>query len=218
MASTRGHGREPVLASQTDWRQGLDSPRDLVISLSGPDYRALAVRARADAVEPADLAALWIADRLRESADVADIPITAAEAHEVRVLLERHRELVPRALERIERLEQLSVELVALLGSQRLLTETPAASRTAPGSFMATGEAPLHEEIDAVLMQAGRPLTTTEIADGILRRGRYRARKRGPVTAGIVRGRVIHPRYRQRYTRSGRLVGLREWDTVAEAG
>ncbi len=60
----------------------------------------------------------------------------------------------------------------------------------------------LHEEIEAVLRQAGHPLRANEIADRIRQRGQYAPpRSSKPLSASNVNARVANPTYRSRLVR-----------------
>ena len=60
----------------------------------------------------------------------------------------------------------------------------------------------LHEEIEAVLREAGHPLPANEIADRIRQRGQYTPpRSSKPLSASNVNSRVANPTYRSRFVR-----------------
>lgn len=68
----------------------------------------------------------------------------------------------------------------------------------------------LHDEITAVLSEAGEPLPASEIAERIRTRGRYvPPRRTTPLDGSQVSARVARPEYRDRFVRSGRLIRLR---------
>jgi hypothetical protein len=86
---------------------------------------------------------------------------------------------------------------------------TPRAS--GPGSRVA-----LHDEIAAVIAERG-PQTATELAAAIAERGRYHApRSARPLDAAIVNARVSNPKYRPRFVRRARRIGLAEPEVAAE--
>ena len=77
-------------------------------------------------------------------------------------------------------------------GGRRKATSTGAARRS-PG---------LHEEIEAVLREAGHPLSASEIADRIRERGNYTPpRSSKPLSGSNVNSRVANPAYRSRFVR-----------------
>jgi hypothetical protein len=74
----------------------------------------------------------------------------------------------------------------------------------------------LHDEIAAVIAERG-PQTATELAAAIAERGRYHApRSARPLDAAIVNARVSNPKYRPRFVRRARRIGLAEPEVAAE--
>lgn len=68
----------------------------------------------------------------------------------------------------------------------------------------------LHDEIAAVIAERG-PQTASELAVAITERGRYHApRSAKPLDAAIVNARVSNPKYRPRFVRRSRRIGLAE--------
>jgi hypothetical protein len=68
----------------------------------------------------------------------------------------------------------------------------------------------LHDEIAAVIAERG-PQTATELAVAIAERGRYHApRSARPLDGAIVNARVSNPKYRPRFVRRARRIGLAE--------
>jgi chemotaxis protein histidine kinase CheA len=68
----------------------------------------------------------------------------------------------------------------------------------------------LHDEIAAVIAERG-PQTATELAAAIAERGRYHApRSARPLDGAIVNARVSNPKYRPRFVRRARRIGLAE--------
>jgi hypothetical protein len=61
--------------------------------------------------------------------------------------------------------------------------------------------APLHDEIEAVLRDAGSPLSTREIAEAVRSRGLYHRRDEGELSVTEVSSRIAHPHYRGRFMR-----------------
>ncbi|MDP9249937.1 MAG: hypothetical protein M3O78_01020 [Chloroflexota bacterium] len=88
---------------------------------------------------------------------------------------------------------------------------TPARRRA--GGMAARSKAPrvaLHDEIAAVIAERG-PQTATELAAAIAERGRYHApRSARPLDGAIVNARVSNPKYRPRFVRRARRIGLAE--------
>jgi hypothetical protein len=67
----------------------------------------------------------------------------------------------------------------------------------------------LHREIIAVLQDRGGPMSVSEIADEIRRRGLYRPpRTKHPITSAVVSRRVSNPNYRSMFERSDGRVRL----------
>ena len=189
----------------------LDPERSISLKLSGAVYRELAAEARRSRVTLEVMAETW----LHAAAERGATRVDEGFEGEARSLLEQQQAALERGLERIARLEILSAGYLAGVSHDRPLAERNGWPE--PGGVYVDGpggDASLHEEITSVLREAGRPMSTTQIADSVRQRNRYRARKRGPVTAAIVRGRVIHPRYRDHFARIGRLVGLAEWQAI----
>jgi hypothetical protein len=89
--------------------------------------------------------------------------------------------------------------------------EPTRARRTAAGA--PRSKAPrvaLHDEIAAVIAERG-PQTATELAAAIAERGRYHApRSARPLDGAIVNARVSNPKYRPRFVRRARRIGLAE--------
>jgi hypothetical protein len=85
---------------------------------------------------------------------------------------------------------------------------------TSQRSKSATKRSPgLHEEIEAVLREAGHPLSANVIADRIRERGNYTPpRSSKPLSGSNVNSRVANPTYRSRFIR--RDDGI--WLTTAE--
>jgi hypothetical protein len=74
----------------------------------------------------------------------------------------------------------------------------------------------LHDEIAAVIAERG-PQTATELAAAIAERGRYHApRSARPLDAAIVNARVSNPKYRPRFVRRARRIGLAEPEVAAD--
>jgi hypothetical protein len=68
----------------------------------------------------------------------------------------------------------------------------------------------LHDEIAAVIAERG-PQTATELAVAIAERGRYHApRSARPLDGAVVNARVSNPKYRPRFVRRARRIGLAE--------
>ena len=79
-----------------------------------------------------------------------------------------------------------------------------------PAGRSAAPRIALHDEIAAVIAERG-PQTATELAAAIAERGRYRApRSARPLDAAIVNARVSNPKYRPRFVRRARRIGLAE--------
>jgi hypothetical protein len=91
-------------------------------------------------------------------------------------------------------------------------TDTPArARRTAASAPRSKAlRVALHDEIAAVIAERG-PQTATELAAAIAERGRYHApRSARPLDGAIVNARVSNPKYRPRFVRRARRIGLAE--------
>lgn len=83
----------------------------------------------------------------------------------------------------------------------------PSKRHAKSGSTSAAG--PLHEEIVAVLASSSTPMTVSEIAAEIRRRGQYFGPRTGqPVSPEVVGRRVSNPHYRPLFVRRGRLLAL----------
>lgn len=77
-------------------------------------------------------------------------------------------------------------------------------NRKAPGSSPR-----LHEEIAAVLREAGEPLSAREIAERVRGRGQYRRpRRTTPIDGTQISARVGHPQYRKLFTRADGRIAL----------
>lgn len=82
-------------------------------------------------------------------------------------------------------------------------TDAPPAETNGGGERVA-----LHDEIIAVLSERG-PLTATDLAEAISRRGRYSAPRSGkPLDATTVSSRVSNPAYRSRFRRADGKIAL----------
>ena len=88
-----------------------------------------------------------------------------------------------------------------------------------PRAARATGarsRVALHDEIVAVIAERG-PQTASELATAIAERGRYHApRSARPLDAATVNARVSNPKYRPRFVRRARRIGLAEPEVAAE--
>lgn len=92
----------------------------------------------------------------------------------------------------------------------------------------ATGERPkntpkrspsLHQEIEAVLREAGHPLTANAIADRIRERGHYTPpRSSKPLSGSNVNSRVGNPTYRGRFVRRDDGIWLATAEAAQSAG
>jgi len=58
----------------------------------------------------------------------------------------------------------------------------------------------LHEAIEQVLTDAGRPMHGSEIADEVARRGLYERGDGGPIPTNQIHARIAKPQYRDRFT------------------
>lgn len=58
---------------------------------------------------------------------------------------------------------------------------------------------PLHEAIELVLADAGRPLHVSDIAAEISRRGLYERRDGRPIPTNQIHARIAKPLYRDRF-------------------
>ncbi|WP_309080716.1 GIY-YIG nuclease family protein [Zhihengliuella sp.] len=67
----------------------------------------------------------------------------------------------------------------------------------------------LHEAINEILLETGRPMTTTEIAAEVNARGAYKKRDGSPVTPFQIHGRTKN--YPRLFSRSGSTVSLCAW-------
>ena len=75
----------------------------------------------------------------------------------------------------------------------------------------------LHEEIEAVLREAGHPLPANEIADRIRRRGHYSPpRSSKPLSSSNVNSRVANKTYRSRFVRRDDGIWLASADVAPE--
>ena len=66
----------------------------------------------------------------------------------------------------------------------------------------------LHEAIEKVLTDAGKPMHVSEIADEIMRRGLYERGDGGPIPTNQIHARIAKPQYRDRFTVSDGIVRL----------
>ncbi len=95
----------------------------------------------------------------------------------------------------------------AVKSASRSKRRTPAHARrqaaSSPKPKDATKRSPsLHEEIEAVLREAGHPLPANVIADRIHERGHYTPpRSAKPLSGSNVNSRVANPTYRSRFVR-----------------
>jgi hypothetical protein len=77
----------------------------------------------------------------------------------------------------------------------------------------------LHEEIEAVLREAGHPLSANVIADRIRERGKYTPpRSSKPLSGSNVNSRVANPTYRGRFVRRDDGIWLTSSDAPMSAG
>lgn len=74
----------------------------------------------------------------------------------------------------------------------------------------------LHQVINEVLLDLGRPMTTNELANVINFRHSYTKRDGSPVDAFQIHGRTKN--YPNLFSRSGSFVGLVEWDGRSSGG
>jgi chemotaxis protein histidine kinase CheA len=89
-------------------------------------------------------------------------------------------------------------------------TPTRARRTAAMGPRSKAPRVALHDEIAAVIAERG-PQTATELAAAIAERGRYHApRSARPLDAAIVNARVSNSKYRPRFVRRARRIGLAE--------
>jgi HB1/ASXL restriction endonuclease-like protein with HTH domain len=70
------------------------------------------------------------------------------------------------------------------------------------------GLMPLHEAIEQVLTDAGRPMHVSEIANEVARHGLYERRDGGPILTNQIHARIAKPEYRDRFTVSDGVVRL----------
>lgn len=68
----------------------------------------------------------------------------------------------------------------------------------------------LHDAIVEILRELGHPVSTTELADEVNRRGSYRKKDRSPITAFQIHGRTRN--YPQLFSRQTSNVSLAEWN------
>jgi chemotaxis protein histidine kinase CheA len=89
-------------------------------------------------------------------------------------------------------------------------TPTPARRTAARAPRSKAPRVALHDEIAAVIAERG-PQTAAELAAAIAERGRYHApRSARPLDGAIVNARVSNPKYRPRFVRRARRIGLAE--------
>lgn len=70
------------------------------------------------------------------------------------------------------------------------------------------GLMPLHEAIEKVLTDAGKPMHVSEIADEVARRGLYERGDGGPIPTNQIHARIAKPQYRDRFAVSDGVVRL----------
>jgi hypothetical protein len=192
-------------------RGDADQVRSIHLRLKPGDYRELVRRARLAGVMPWDLVITWVEEHLRR-------PDVSSEIDELKDLVLEYREAANKAFVRMERLERAAGDILGILGpapappseADRKANRLLAGKRrgAAARNEIALGRKPrLHEEIAAILREAGQPMSAADVAEQIAARGRYEGRG-APITSTIVNSRVSHPMYRHYFSRSNGLIGL----------
>jgi hypothetical protein len=147
------------------------------------------------------------------------LPFRSAIDQDGSALLERLDALIATQHQTNALLESLNDQLASAAAGretsqpiQRASTSRPGRRTTRARGRKATGQRSesggtkrspgLHEEIEAVLREAGRPLPANEIADRIRQRGHYTPpRSSKPLSASSVNSRVANRTYRSRFVR-----------------
>lgn len=190
------------------WDDDLESVRTIHIRLRPAQYRELVRKSREDGLRPWDLVLHWVEERLENVGPERDV---AAELNDLSELLDEYRESVEKGAARIERLERAYSQILAALrpetrdGVHGASHPEPSHAGT-PSLPRETIRVKLHDEILAILGEAGRPLSASEIAARVNARGVYRTRDGGVVDTSVISGRVAHPQYRDLFRREGRLI------------
>lgn len=97
--------------------------------------------------------------------------------------------------------------------ASRAKAGSPSTTRGSQSSGSDRGRATptLHDEIAAVLREAGESLTAADVAERVRARGKYvPPRRTTPLDGRQVSARISRPEYRDSFVRSGRRIGLRE--------
>ena len=70
------------------------------------------------------------------------------------------------------------------------------------------GNMTLHEAIEKVLTDTGKPMHVSEIAHELVRRGLYERGDGGPIPTNQIHARIAKPQYRDRFIVSDGIVRL----------
>lgn len=169
----------------------------MTLRLDPPRLRELQRLAREEGLRPGQLAQRWVEERLGGRGAPARGESDLEGRSELAALGERIDQLAGR-------LDELAAQVTRLAATRT----SGAARETTPSPGR---RARLHEEIVAVLKEAGEPMSAGEIAQAIRQRGNFRApRSNEEVNGAMVSGRVSNPHYRSLFVREGRKIGLAE--------